>query len=73
MLMPKNVKYRRQHRGRRNGPATRGNTSPLAITRFRRPKPVGLLRVKSKARAALSEATSSAADSCGFGFFPISR
>ena len=25
MLMPKNVKYRRQHRGRRGGPATRGN------------------------------------------------
>jgi len=25
MLMPKNVKYRRQHRGRRSGLATRGN------------------------------------------------
>ncbi|RYX80345.1 50S ribosomal protein L16 [bacterium] len=25
MLMPKNVKYRRQHRGRRSGVATRGN------------------------------------------------
>ena len=25
MLMPKNVKYRRQHRGRRGGPATRRN------------------------------------------------
>jgi large subunit ribosomal protein L16 len=25
MLMPKNVKFRRQHRGHRRGPATRGN------------------------------------------------
>lgn len=25
MLMPKNVKYRRQHRGRRSGPASGGN------------------------------------------------
>jgi hypothetical protein len=67
MLMPKRVKYRKQHRGRRTGMASRGNEvnfGEFGLQALGRP---GSTAARSKPPAAPSCATCAAAASCGSG------
>ena len=48
MLMPKRVKYRRVHRGRMKGKATRGNVVAYGEYGLQATEPGGLPATKSK-------------------------
>ncbi len=54
MLMPKRMKYRKQHRGRMTGTESRGAKVDFGDLDFRRSNPPGYLPVKSRRHDALS-------------------